>query len=168
MKQIIKGKSLYSELKGSILFLGESAVGKTSYLSRLTRDYFPENHLITIGVDKMIQVINNQKISLIDGGWGGQSFAANSLIYRKHVDGIVLMYDITSKMSFDGLNFWIENVDTNTMTIIVIGNKADISERREVSEQEGKAYANSINASFFEVSCKTNENVEESFEGIIM
>ena len=55
MKQIIKGKSLYSELKGSILFLGESAVGKTSYLSRLTRDYFPENHLITIGVDKMIQ-----------------------------------------------------------------------------------------------------------------
>ena len=91
-------------------------------------------------------------------------------LYYKGKNGIVVVYDITNRQSFDDINFWLneikEKANKNTV-LLLVGNKCDLEDERKVSFQEGKDFADNNGIKFIETSAKTNQNVDEAFEILI-
>ncbi len=91
-------------------------------------------------------------------------------IYYKGKNGILVVYDITNRQSFDDLNFWLNDIEkiANKNTVkLLVGNKCDLEDKREVTFQEGKDFADNNGMKFIETSAKTNQNVDEAFEILI-
>ena len=152
----------------NILALGNSTVGKTSYLIRNTKNKF-EMHLSTIGYNtliKRIELKDGKKVNIKFYDTSGQeryhSLAPN---FIKKADGIILMYDITNRDSFDKISNWWEDILNNKekdFPIILIGNKTDLENERQVKREEGENIAKEFNFKFFEVSNKEGTNIKES------
>ena len=91
-------------------------------------------------------------------------------LYYKGKNGILVVYDITNRQSFDDINFWLneikEKANKNTV-LLLVGNKCDLEDERKVSFQEGKDFADNNGIKFIETSAKTNQNVDEAFEILI-
>ena len=159
----------------NLITLGDGQVGKTSLILRYTNDYFGNNYIATIGFDykfKNEKLKNGEEITVKIFDTAGQekyrSLAANFL---KKADGIILVYDITYKISFENLNKWLKDINENAkgLPIILIGNKTDLEENREVSKEEGNEFAKKINEEieFYEASCKTGENIKEAIRFLV-
>ena len=91
-------------------------------------------------------------------------------IYYKGKNGILVVYDITNRQSFDDINFWLNDIEkiANKNTVkLLVGNKCDLENEREVTFQEGKDFADNNGMKFIETSAKTNQNVDEAFEILI-
>jgi small GTP-binding protein len=91
-------------------------------------------------------------------------------IYYKGKNGILVVYDITNRQSFDDLNFWLNDIEkiANKNTVkLLVGNKCDLEDKREVTFQEGKDFADNNGMKFIETSAKTNQNVDEAFEIVV-
>ena len=91
-------------------------------------------------------------------------------LYYKGKNGILVVYDITNRQSFDDINFWlneIEKIANKNTVILLVGNKCDLEDERKVSFQEGKDFADNNGIKFIETSAKTNQNVDEAFEILI-
>ena len=91
-------------------------------------------------------------------------------LYYKGKNGIVVVYDITNRQSFDDINFWlneIEKIANKNTVLLLVGNKCDLEDERKVSFQEGKDFADNNGIKFIETSAKTNQNVDEAFEILI-
>ena len=91
-------------------------------------------------------------------------------LYYKGKDGILAVYDITNRQSFDDINFWlneIEKIANKNTVLLLVGNKCDLEDERKVSFQEGKDFADNNGMKFIETSAKTNQNVDEAFEILI-
>ncbi len=91
-------------------------------------------------------------------------------IYYKGKNGILVVYDITNRQSFDDLNFWLNDIEkiANKNTVkLLVGNKCDLEDKREVTFQEGKDFADNNGMKFIETSATTNQNVDEAFEILI-
>ena len=91
-------------------------------------------------------------------------------LYYKGKDGILAVYDITNRQSFDDINFWlneIEKIANKNTVLLLVGNKCDLEDERKVSFQEGKDFADNNGIKFIETSAKTNQNVDEAFEILI-
>ena len=152
----------------NILALGNSTVGKTSYLIRNTKNKF-EMHLSTIGYNilkKKIDLKDGKKVNINFYDTSGQeryhSLAPN---FIKKADGIILMYDITNRESFDTISKWWEDILDNKekdFPIILVGNKTDLENERQVQREEGENIAKELNFKFFEVSNKEGTNIKES------
>ena len=159
----------------NLITLGDGQVGKTSLILRYTNDYFGNNYIATIGFDykfKNEKLKNGEEITVKIFDTAGQekyrSLAANFL---KKADGIILVYDITYKISFENLNKWLKDINENAkgLPIVLIGNKTDLEENREVSKEEGNEFAKKINEEieFYEASCKTGENFKEAIRFLV-
>ena len=159
----------------NLITLGDGQVGKTSLILRYTNDYFGNNYIATIGFDykfKNEKLKNGEEINVKIFDTAGQekywSLAANFL---KKADGIILVYDITYKISFENLNKWLKDINENAkgLPIVLIGNKTDLEENREVSKEEGNEFAKKINEEieFYEASCKTGENIKEAIRFLV-
>ena len=102
---------------------------------------------------------------------GQERFKAINITYFKKADVCILVYDITNKNSFASCkDYYIERIKElckSNIRVLILGNKTDLNERREVSEEEGKELAFSNNYLFFETSCLTNINVNEALENLI-
>ena len=152
----------------NILTLGNSAVGKTSFMIRYTEDNFREVYLSSIGMDyksKKVTLPNNKtyRIELYDTA-GQEKYRAISLNLVKYAEGIILMYDITSRDSFESISGWIESikdVKSDNFPIILVGNKCDLEDRRKVSLKEGENLANQFGMKFFETSNKDWLNIDK-------
>ena len=86
--------------------------------------------------------------------------------FLKKTDVIILMYDITNQISFEYITVYYNNIVKNSIKplyYILVGNKCDEKEKREVSYEEGKNLAKQLNIFFFEISIKTGKNVKEIF-----
>eukprot|EP01087_Luapelamoeba_hula_P012776 TRINITY_DN35_c0_g1_i1.p1 TRINITY_DN35_c0_g1~~TRINITY_DN35_c0_g1_i1.p1 ORF type:complete len:223 (+),score=39.68 TRINITY_DN35_c0_g1_i1:137-805(+) len=152
------------------ILVGPSGVGKSSLLLQFTDQRFDPSHDMTIGVEfgaRMI-TIGDQiiKIQIWDTA-GQESFKSITRSYYHGAYAALLVYDITSRDSFKYLQGWLEDIHTNAgsdMVIVLVGNKGDMKERREISFEEGKQFAkdNHIDC-FLETSAKTGEKVEEAF-----
>lgn len=155
-----------------IIVLGSSEVGKTSILQRYFHNEFKENLLSTIGIDFKTKFFkfNGEKIKVNYTDTAGQEkFHAISVNYLKGTDGIILVYDITNKESFELLENWIESINENNRSdvgLILIGNKSDLKEERVVSEEEAKNFAKKNNCKYYEGSAKTGENIVEALDEI--
>ena len=159
----------------NLITLGDGQVGKTSLILRYTNDYFGNNYIATIGFDykfKNEKLKNGEEITVKIFDTAGQekyrSLAANFL---KKADGIILVYDITYKISFENLNKWLKDINENAkgLPIVLIGNKTDLEENREVSKEEGNEFAKKISEEieFYEASCKTGENIKEAIRFLV-
>ena len=156
-----------------ILALGNSKVGKTSYIIRNVKDIY-EIHLSTIGFNiqiKKIELKNGKKVNVKFYDTSGQeryhSLAPN---FIKTTDGILLMYDITDRETFDAISKWYNDILNNKekdFPIILVGNKTDLEDERQVQREEGEDFAKKLNIKFFEVSNKDGTNVKESSKELI-
>jgi len=151
------------------IIVGDMAVGKSCLLLQFTDHKFRHQHELTIGVEfggKTIEVKNkNIKIQIWDTA-GQEAFQAITRTYYKGAIGALLVYDITKHDTFDHINKWINEVKNNGSKDIVcmlIGNKKDLEEERQVKYEEGKEIADKNNMLFLETSAKTSENVQECF-----
>ena len=159
----------------SLITLGEGQVGKTSIIYRYIDDTFTSNYLATIGIDskfKKIKLASGEeiKVKILDtaGQERFQSIAAN---YIKKADGIVFVYGITKAYTFTNLEKWLSNIDevANDKPCLLIGNKSDMNDKREVSKEEGMEFTKKFKKEthFYETSCKTGENVDKAINDLV-
>ena len=163
-----RSSSLYDHMFRYII-VGDMAVGKSCLLLQFTDHKFRHQHELTIGVEfggKTIEVKNkNVKIQIWDTA-GQEAFQAITRTYYKGAIGALLVYDITRKDTFIHVTKWLEEVRNNsskTITVILIGNKKDLEDKRQVTYEEGEAFAKENGLMFLETSAKTAYNVVESF-----
>ena len=158
-----------------LIMVGESGVGKTSLIRRYTNNIFNTNHLETIGIEffNKEERINDQIIQIKLWDTAGQEIfhSLTKNFYRK-ADGIIIVYDITNKESFERIQDWVKSVYDNTDTykeiqMIIVGNKIDLEERREVSKEEGLKIGKYFEIDFFEASAKNAEGVRNFMIKII-
>ena len=152
-----------------VLIIGNSSVGKSNILLRYTDNIFNDSFLPTIGVDFKIKniTVNNQRIKLNIWDTAGQErFKTITSTYYKGSHGIVLVYDITDRESFNNINNWVSEVKKNAgsnVVMLLVGNKCDLESDRVVTTKEGQDFANMLGISFLETSAKADLNVRETF-----
>jgi len=158
-----------------LLTLGETEVGKTSIVLRYSDDKFHDNKIATIGIDFKIKIIKkgNEKIKVSIYDTAGQERFKNIVKhYYKGANGVLLIYDITKRDTFEKLEFWLEDLkensdNLNNLFIYLIGNKNDLEERREVDFEEANKFAKEKNIPYIEVSAKTGNNIKKLFDEMI-
>ena len=162
-------------LKFNIITIGNGHVGKTSLIIRFCEDTFSLNYLETVGIDTKFKKVKSKdgveiKIQITDTA-GQERFKSLSPLYFKKVDGILFVYDITDEESFKGLDNWIlttkNEAENKRYFSIIIGNKSDLEEKRAVSSEKGKEFADQNGFHFYETSCKTGENVNKAFMDLV-
>jgi small GTP-binding protein len=152
-----------------ILVLGDGSVGKTALMTRFTDGVFKEDYKMTIGVQFQIKKINinNNMISLQIWDFAGQErfkFMLNA--YAKGAKGALILFDLTRYGTFKpGIEKWMDLIKSSVGDIpfLIIGNKADLSDLREVNSTEATQFARENNSWYFETSAKTGEQVQDSF-----
>ena len=158
-----------------IVTLGNGQVGKTSIILRYIDDTFSLNYLSTIGIDSKIKKINMPngeqiKVKISDTA-GQERFRSIASNYIKKANGILLVYDITCHESFADINKWLQeiNKNENIKPMVLIGNKSDLNDKREVPIEEGMNYAKNVanNIHFYETSCKSGENIDKAIMDLV-
>ena len=155
-----------------LITLGDSAVGKTSLIGRYINNNFINNYISTFGADsqfKKTRLQNGQEIKVrITDTAGQERYHAIAANYIKKANGILLVYDITNKDSFENVNKWAQEIrdkSEDSIPIVLIGNKLDLEEERQKNKEEGEEFAKKYcdgGIKFYETSCKTGENIEKA------
>ena len=157
-----------------ILLLGDTSVGKTCFLMRYTDNTFQEIHMSTIGLDyklKNVQLDDGKmyKIQIWDTA-GQDRFRSITKNYYKGAHGIVLIYDITDKKTFENVRNWVKQIKeevSDKVCIILVANKIDAEDKRVVSTEEGEKMAAEYDMMFFECSAKTGNNIDNAFNQLV-
>jgi len=156
------------ELNFVVGIFGEGRVGKTCIVKRFIDNQFDENEETSSNADKLEKLIEieknviNLEIYDLPGQESFHNFAKN---YIKGLNGVILVYEIVTKDTFDKIDFWFkqmkENLEENT-PILLLGNKCDLTDKRVVSKEMGEKLANEKNMIFCECSAKNGTNIENS------
>jgi len=154
-----------------LILIGDSTVGKSSLLRYFTDGKFAELCDPTVGVDffaRLVEVRPGTRVKLQLWDTAGQErFRSITRSYYRHSVGVIVVYDITNRASFEHASDWIQeaqlHIDPFRAVYIIVGHKTDLDSEREVSFREGKQLANSYDVHFLETSAKTGQNVEETF-----
>ncbi|EAY15998.1 GTP-binding protein YPTM1, putative [Trichomonas vaginalis G3] len=152
-----------------IVLIGNAGCGKSSLLFRFCDNTFSDNYLSTIGVDFKIKTVTVDdklvKLQIYDTG-GQERFRTITSNYYHAADGIIIVYDISDRESFDAIPQWVKDVQSlsNPESYkILIGNKSDLESARAVKKDEAANVAESLGMPFMETSAKFNSNVNEMF-----
>ena len=157
-----------------ILLLGDSTVGKTCFLKRYLDDTFHEAYLSTIGFDfkyKYVPLKDGKELKVQIWDTAGQErYRTIAKSYYKGAQGIILIYDVTNKKSFENIKKWVNQIKeeaSSKICIVLVANKIDMEHKRKVSFEDGQNLAQSINLKIFEASAKDNINVTEAFQELV-
>ena len=157
-----------------ISLLGDTTVGKTSIKNVYLGEKFSEDMLLTAAIhkeEKIVELNNGDKIiAKIWDTAGQERFRPVVLQTLKNGQGIVLVFDVTKRETFNGLKSWLDDINkiTTKVKIILFGNKCDADDDvRAVTEEEAKQFANENNILYIETSAKENVNIEKGFSQII-
>ena len=152
------------------VIIGDSGVGKSNILLKYINNTFSEEFKATVGVEfgaKNLQVNGRvYRIQIWDTA-GQENFRSITRAYYKNSVCALVVYDISSRDSFNNVSSWIEdckNQSPKTILIVLVGNKCDLEDKRQVSYEEGKELADKNDFLFFESSAKDGTNVQEIFE----
>eukprot|EP01138_Halocafeteria_seosinensis_P004609 gb/GECG01004715.1/.p1 GENE.gb/GECG01004715.1/~~gb/GECG01004715.1/.p1 ORF type:complete len:213 (+),score=32.83 gb/GECG01004715.1/:1-639(+) len=164
------GGSRGHDMQIKLLTIGNSGVGKTCLLLRYGQNQFSPTFITTIGIDFKVKYVNidGKRIKLQIWDTAGQErFRTITTSYFKGAQGILLVYDITDRDSFENVDTWITEIHRNAdkqVSKVLVGNKADMEKDRVVTEEEGRKLAERFGVPFFEASAKDDKNVTEVFE----
>ena len=152
-----------------LILIGDSGVGKSNLLLRFADDWYSENYISTIGVDfkiKTIQIAGKTiKLQIWDTA-GQERFRTITSSYYRGAHGIMVVYDVTDKNTFQNLKQWISEVNRHASSHVnkmLIGNKCDLVNQKEVETEVAREFANELGMNFFETSAKNSTNVDEAF-----
>ena len=155
------------------IVIGDSSVGKSNILLRYTQNEFNQEYQSTIGVEfgaKNIKINNKiYRIQIWDTA-GQENFRSITRAYYKNSVCALVVYDITKRESFENVQSWIQdcrNQSPKTIIMVLVGNKNDLENERDVSFDEGEQFAKNNNMIFYETSAKTGKNVNEIFENTV-
>merc|ERR1712137_327712 len=155
--------------KYKLVFLGDQSVGKTSMGTRFMYDTFDNNYQATIGIDFLSKTMyledRTVRLQLWDTA-GQERFRSLIPSYIRDSSGAIVVYDITNRASFTQTAKWIEDVRSERgpdVVIVLVGNKTDLADRRQVSVEEGEQTAKEHNVLFVETSAKVGTNVKSLF-----
>ncbi|EIW77967.1 ras-domain-containing protein [Coniophora puteana RWD-64-598 SS2] len=158
-----------------LLLIGNASVGKSSLLLRFSDEqWLPEDEATaTIGVDFRVHKmeVNGRKVKLSIWDTAGQErFRTITSSYYRGAQGIILVYDVSNRETFEALPRWFSEIETYvspTVVRIIVGNKLDKENSRQVPTSEGAAFAERQDALFLEASAKTAVGVRETFEDVV-
>lgn len=160
------------DMQIKLLMIGDSGVGKTCLLLRYANDSFSPTFITTIGIDFKIRNIelDGKRIKLQIWDTAGQErFRTITTSYFRGAQGILLVYDVTDRGSFNSIRNWVGQIQQHAdvhVNKILIGNKCDMDDQRTVSYDEGKKLAQEYGIQFFETSAKNDIEVASGFIAI--
>ncbi|XP_010872357.2 ras-related protein Rab-37 isoform X2 [Esox lucius] len=158
------------DISFKVMLLGDSAVGKTCVLVRFKDGAFlGGNFIATVGIDfrNKVVTVDNVKVKLQIWDTAGQErFRSVTHAYYRDAQALLLLYDITSKSSFDNIRAWLTEIHEyaqKDVVIMLLGNKSDMVAERVIKREEGEKLAKEYGVPFMETSAKTGVNVELAF-----
>lgn len=165
------GEAAASSLaKYKLVFLGDQGVGKTCIINRFVYDSFDKNYQATIGIDFLSKTMyledRTVRLQLWDTA-GQERFRSLIPSYIRDSSVAVVVYDTTNRASFLNISKWIDDVRQergDDVVIMLVGNKTDLADRRQVATDEGHARANDDGVLFVETSAKNGINVKQLFK----
>ncbi|KAH7664167.1 Small GTPase superfamily ARF/SAR type protein [Dioscorea alata] len=156
-----------------VVIIGDSAVGKSNLLSRYARNEFNPHSKATIGVEFQTQSMEIDGKEIKAQIWdtaGQERFRAVTSAYYRGAVGALVVYDISRRTTFDSVSRWLQELETHsdsTIARILVGNKCDLENIREVPVEEGKELAEEQGLFFMETSALDSTNVKTAFEIVI-
>ena len=159
------------EFQIKIIVIGDSSVGKTNFIFRFVENKFNPAYVTTVGFDYKSKIIKlpkskkRVKVQIWDTAGQERYNAINKNLFQK-VQGVIIMYDITNRSSFDNIGKWLHLLSQSVSNKIkmLVGNKLDLSDgQRIITEEEGRKAADESNMLFYEASGETGENVDKVF-----
>ena len=161
---------MHYDKKCQLLIIGDATVGKTSILSRFSKNSFNSNYLATVGLDFFTkdEIFEGKIIRIKIWDTAGQErYKSLTKGFFRNAQGIMIVYDVTNSETFENLKFWIQSIksqmesEINKIPVIIIGNKID-AEKREIKKEEAQLFSKNHNYPYFETSAKTGINIEET------
>ena len=151
------------------IIIGDATVGKSNLLLRYYKDTFKYDYQITIGIEfgaKNVKIRNKTyRIQIWDTA-GQENFKSITRAYYTNSACVLVAYDISSRDSFNNVNNWInecKNLSSKSILLVLVGNKSDLEERRQVNFEEGQELADKNGMLFYETSAKIGTNVYTVF-----
>ena len=174
----------FSDYLFKLLLIGDSGVGKSCLLLRFADDTYTESYISTIGVDFKIRTIEldgkTVKLQIWDtyvgyfallflSGFraGQERFRTITSSYYRGAHGIIIVYDVTDRQSFQNVEHWLKEIDkyaTGNVNKLLVGNKSDLQSKKVVTYDEAKEFADKHGIKFLETSAKNSHNVEQAFQ----
>ena len=162
---------IYSDYIFKIVLIGDTSVGKSCLLTRFADDQFTENYVTTIGVDfrfkTMIVMDKIVKVQVWDTA-GQERYRSITNAYYRGAEGILIVFDVTKKESFENIQNWISEVTVYTgkdVVIICLGNKNDLT--KGIDKKDIYDFQKQTGLEIINVSAKTGDGVEDAFKHII-
>ncbi|XP_064382978.1 dnaJ homolog subfamily C member 27-like isoform X2 [Halichondria panicea] len=165
-------------LRVKIISMGAAETGKSCLIKRFCEKRFVTKYMATLGIDFGVSKIKSSdcdiKVNIFD--MAGQSFFAEVRNeFYKDTQGVMLVYDVTNRSSFDALSDWLIEIrnnlpqpsDMDSVVFIVCANKVDLGGKRKVDTSEGKLWAETKGFHYFETSAQSGEKVQDMFECLI-
>ena len=147
-----------------LIILGDGAVGKTSLINQYTNKQFSEEHLTTLGLDFATRKYQTKSdgseipVKIWDTA-GQERFRTITYSFYRRADGIIISYDVTDEKSFKSIENWVESIKQHadqSAPRILVGNKIDLTDNRQVSREQGQLLAKQYGIGFYETSAKQN------------
>ena len=161
------------EIMVKVVLVGDSGVGKTNIMSKYLKNEFHEDSKATVGVEfgaKQFTVEGHVIKAQIWDTAGQERYKAITSAYYKGAKGAFIVYDITRKNTFDSVSRWVSDLTATAdkkISIILIGNKSDLEDQRQVTKEMGEEKANQLQVAFLETSAMSGENLEKGFQMMI-
>ena len=172
IEEITEG-NVKDDFKLKIVVVGDSGVGKTNLIRRFIQDDFQSNSKATVGVEffsKSFKINDNVfKIEIWDTA-GQERYKSITAAYYKGAKGGLVVYDVTSKTSFDNVDNWVSEIKekaSTDMKTMMIGNKIDLKDERTVSTEEALEKAKLLELPLMEASALDSTNVKQAFYDLL-
>ena len=169
----LPSQEVKEDYKIKVVIIGDSGVGKTNLLKRFTTNTFSEGTKATVGVEFMSRAYKIDKYIFKVEIWdtaGQERYKSITAVYYKGAQGALVVYDTTSKASFNNIDKWMEEITEKTskdIKIMMIGNKIDLKEFREVPTEEAIRKATILGVPIMETSALDATNVNKAFYDLL-
>ena len=161
------------EMMFKVVLVGDSFVGKTNIMSKYLKNEFHEDSKATVGVEfgsrQFIIEGHSIKVQVWDTA-GQERYKAITSAYYKGAKGAFVVYDITRKGSFESVERWVNDLISSgdkKITILLIGNKCDLEEQRQITKEQGEEKAAKLDLAFLETSAFSGQNLDKAFEMMV-